>query len=44
VPNAATPGPWVNAIDLPVGDILFTRDGHRVPETNPTVFGPTSAP
>jgi hypothetical protein len=34
VPNAAIPGRWVNAIDLRVGDILFTRDGRRVPVTN----------
>ena len=37
VPNAATPGRWVNVIDRRVGDILFTRDGHRVPETNVSV-------
>jgi hypothetical protein len=37
VPNAAIPGRWVNAIDLRVGDILFTRDGRRVPVTNVSV-------
>src|SRR5207244_9519749 len=34
VPNAAIPGRWVNAVDLRVGDVLFTRDGRRVPVTN----------
>jgi hypothetical protein len=34
VPNAAIPGRWVNAIDPRVGDILFSRDGRRVPVTN----------
>jgi hypothetical protein len=34
VPNAAIPGRWVNVIDLRVGDVLFTRDGRRVPVTN----------
>ena len=28
---------WVNVIDLRVGEILFTRDGRRVPETNVSV-------
>jgi hypothetical protein len=37
VPNTAIPGRWVNAIDLRVGDILFTRDGRRVPVTNVSV-------
>jgi hypothetical protein len=37
VPNAAISGRWVNAIDLRVGDILFTRDGRRVPVTNVSV-------
>ncbi len=36
-PNAAIPGRWVNAIDLRVGDILFTRDGRRVPVTNVSI-------
>jgi hypothetical protein len=34
---AAIPGRWVHAIDLRVGDILFTRDGRRVPVTNVSV-------
>jgi hypothetical protein len=37
VPNAAIPGRWINAIDLRVGDIWFTRDGRRVPVTNVSV-------
>jgi hypothetical protein len=37
VPNATIPGRWVNAIDLRVGDGLFTRDGRRVPVTNVSV-------
>jgi hypothetical protein len=37
VPNGAIPGRWVNAIDLRVGDILFTRDGRRVPVTKVSV-------
>jgi hypothetical protein len=36
-PNAAIPGRWVNAIDLRVGDVLFTRDGRRVPVTHVSV-------
>jgi len=37
VPNAATLGRWVNAIDLRLGDILFFRDGRHMPETNVSV-------
>ncbi len=37
VPNAAIPARWVNAIDLRIGDVLFTRDGRRVPATNVSV-------
>lgn len=37
VPNSALPGRWVEAIDLRAGDVLFTRDGRRVPVTHVSV-------
>jgi hypothetical protein len=37
VPNAATPGRWVSAIDLRLGDILVARDGRGVSVTKLSV-------
>src|SRR6266545_3256103 len=37
VPNAAIFGRWLNAVDLRVGDILFTREGRCVPVTHVAV-------